>query len=284
MQPGGRLGRPAQVLELPEQALEVAPHARRRQPRVGRRLQLRTEAPHPVELWPGDGEGVLLRQPADVVVVVQAERRRAVPVQRRQPAPEPLVEVARGGARAGSAPAPGTASDRSRPTPPARWGRAAPSPRPARRGPRASATNMSFGALTLHLHEQLAPVGEPDLERVVDVPAAERARPDHARAERRRQRGFEARVHPQAPCARRRWSSSPRQARSQMSNTSSKPARAAVVGIGHVGFGRRAGVERAQQAHLGALRRRRGAMPSRSSRFERSIAMHVVVAREVGRA
>ena len=54
VQARGRLGRPAQRLQLREQALEVAPHARRRQPGVDGGLQLRAEAPHPVELGPGE--------------------------------------------------------------------------------------------------------------------------------------------------------------------------------------------------------------------------------------
>ena len=124
-------------------------------------LQLRAEAPHAIELRPGDGEACSsaaagrrsCRDPA---------RTPCAPCRCSAASPRPSrsSKSRRAAPRTGSAPAPGTASARRPPTPPARRGRAAPSPRPARRARAPRPTNMSLGALTLHLHEHPPPVGQ----------------------------------------------------------------------------------------------------------------------------
>ena len=211
------------ALELGEQALEAAPHARRRQPGVGRRAQLRAEAPHPVELGQVTARRVLLRQPADVVVVVEPEAGAPCRCSAASPRPSRSSKSrARGAVRISSSARNGVSS--FAPDAASTAGTRSAWPRPARRARAPRPRTCRRGALALRLHEHAPPVGQLDLEGLVDVAAASGRAPTTAtRSAAASDASRPRRPASAAPCARRRWSSRPRQARSQMSNTSSKP-------------------------------------------------------------
>jgi len=225
-----RLGRAAQLVEPPEQPLEALPHPGRRTPLVGGPAQLRLQPARAIEVRPALGRRIRLRKPADEVVVIETESLSAMAMQRGQPTSQLLVEVARrragrhqfqnqelvGAFGRGHSEHLGNPQGAclAEPAEAARLG----GEHPARRA-------------VVGLDEQAAAVGQRDLVGAVDVPSGNGARRGDPTAQRRGQRRFQLRVHGRsgpryvrdAPASRVSWSSSPRQARSQMSNTSSKP-------------------------------------------------------------
>ena len=158
-------------------------------PVVGGQAQLRLEPALAVERRPARAgsarRAVRLRQAPDEVVVVDAEPGRAEAVQRRQPAPQRLVEAAR------RPPAPHQLQHQElhRVAGPDNRDHLGQAQR-ARLGEPAQAARLGREhrrrRVGVGLHEQLAPVGQRDLRRVVDGAAPEAARTHDRRAQHAR--------------------------------------------------------------------------------------------------
>ena len=177
-------------------------------------------------------------------------------VQRRQPAPQPLVEVARARRRPDQLQHQERRQLVRRPTPRARPGRAAPPPRPARRAPAPPRRTCRWARGRCIFTNSRRPSASADLEGLVDVAAGERRAPSRPATPSAAASAASSRASiPPSPAApprpralARRWSSSPRQAALADVEHLLEAARPAVVRVGHVGVGRRARVERPQQA------------------------------------
>ena len=125
--------------------------------------------------------------------------------------------------------------------------------------PRASAANIPRGDAGVGLDEQAPPVGQRDLVRALMSPPATGARGRRPRSPARRPAPLRAPVHPAslptslARCSRRRCVEQPAAGALADVEHLVEAARPAVVGVGHLGVGRRRRVERAQQRHLGPV-------------------------------
>ncbi len=191
------------------------------QPSIASESQLRLQPRAPVEARPVRGDLVRLRQPSDVVVVVEPELRSAEGMHRGQRSAELLVEIGaslrwahelEGQIRG---PGVGDAEDLRNAN-----------------GVRLfePAKTHGFGAehavrrIRVGLDEDRAAIPQKNREGLVDVAAAERLRLADGDPEALLEGGLQDLTHGHSPWRSRMCSNRPRQAASQMSSTVSKPS------------------------------------------------------------